>query len=82
MNTKQELRERIAKILKYLREEADRTQAETAQRIKIKMRTYQSHEEARAQPPYFVLQRLTRLYDFENVDQLISFQIPIAKEVA
>lgn len=72
MNTKQELRERIAKILKYYRDDAKRNQAETAQRLKVKMRTYQSWEEGRAQPPLLTLQKIVKLYDLDNVDELIS----------
>lgn len=70
MNSKTEMRNRIAKILVHLR--GEKKQREIAQSLEMKLPTYQALEEARVMASVLTLKKVVRIYGLLNIDELLD----------
>jgi transcriptional regulator with XRE-family HTH domain len=67
----------IPQRLKELRKNRNYSQGQVAQRLGIKLRTYQAYEEGRASPRVRLLLRLAVVYELFSLDALIGVNCKI-----
>lgn len=70
MNTKTEMRKFIARKLIELR--GDSRQKDIAEKLQMKICTYKSYEEARAQPSFLTLRKLVKIYGLLSIEEILG----------
>lgn len=70
---KVQCRKAVSMKLVHYREKHNLTQKAVAAYLGMKLRTYQSYEERRAEPSLFTLKTLADLYQIDTIDQLLDF---------
>ncbi len=66
-------REIISKRLIFFRTQKKLVQRQVAEHLGIQTASYQSYEEARAEPSVFILKQLSNFYGLNSVDDLVDF---------